>query len=179
MKMKRSEKKERKYQRLVEQESLILEATEMISGLIEEGGENRKGLAEKLGRTKGFVTQILSGDRNMTLRTLADFAFALDHRVKMKPVPLVEHGDGGEAAGGEGRTVARVVPGTGALSERSGHEQADDPRRPVAAEGAALYPYGSFADVTSFIATAREEDLQMGFEAMPASPPAEVETVAG
>jgi antitoxin component HigA of HigAB toxin-antitoxin module len=135
MKMKRSKTKEREYQRLVEQESLILEATEMISGLIEESGENRKGLAEKLGRTKGFVTQILSGDRNMTLRTLADFAFALEHRVKMKPVPLVEHGDGGEAAGGEGRAVARVFPG-GALIERSGPGQAGEtPRRPLAAEG--------------------------------------------
>ena len=100
--------KECEYERLVEQETLIFEATELISELIEESGENRKELAEKLGRSKGFVTQILAGDRNMTLRTLADFAFALEHRVKVKAAPLVESGDGGEAVGEHGPAMAHV-----------------------------------------------------------------------
>jgi antitoxin component HigA of HigAB toxin-antitoxin module len=129
--------KEREYQRLVEQESLILEATEMLSELIEQSGENRKELAETLGRSKGFVTQILSGDRNMTLRTLADFAFALEHRVKMKAAPLIEQGDGGEAVGTQAPAMARVYSGTVELLAKTEHEEAsDDPRRPLAAEGA-------------------------------------------
>jgi antitoxin component HigA of HigAB toxin-antitoxin module len=46
--------------------TLNLETTELIEELLELTGVNRKGLAERLGRSKGFVTQILSGDRNMT-----------------------------------------------------------------------------------------------------------------
>lgn len=87
--MKKSKKeKDRDYRRLVEQETLILRATEIISELIEENGGTRKDLAEKLERSKGFVTQILSGKRNMTLRTLADFAFALDHEIEIRVNPL-------------------------------------------------------------------------------------------
>jgi len=134
---KSKQERERDYERLVEQESLILEATEMISELIEESGENRKGLAEKLGRTKGFVTQILSGDRNMTLRTLSDFAFALEHRVKMKAAPLIEQGDGGEALGDAGRVEARVFPSASEQLERFSRQADENPRQLVAAEGSA------------------------------------------
>lgn len=134
----KKEEKEREYQRLVEQESLILEATEIISELIEESGGTRKDLAEKLERSKGFVTQVLSGERNMTLRTLADFAFALEHRVKMKAAPLIEQGDGGEATT-EARqpAMARVYPGASDRLVQTEYEEAgDDPRRQLAAEGA-------------------------------------------
>jgi transcriptional regulator with XRE-family HTH domain len=131
---KSKQEKDRGYERLVEQESLILEATEMISELIQESGENRKELAEKLGRTKGFVTQILSGDRNMTLRTLSDFAFALEHRVKMKAAPLIEQGDGGEALGGTERVEARIFPSASEQLERFSTQADEKPRRPEAAE---------------------------------------------
>ena len=80
----------REYLRLVEQETLIFEATEMLSELMEGDGVSRKELAEKLGRSKAFVTQILAGDRNMTLRTLSGFAFALGYRVKVVAEPLAE-----------------------------------------------------------------------------------------
>lgn len=132
--------KERDYERLVEQESLILAATEMLEGLIEENEDNRKELADKLGRSKGFVTQVLAGDRNMTLRTLSDFAFALEHRVKVAAAPLVEYGDGGEADGDEGRVMARVFSGTGEQIGHARDEQAgEDSRRPLAAESAGAY----------------------------------------
>lgn len=77
-----------RYQWLAEQEALIFEATEMLSELMEDDGVNRKELAEKLCRSKAFVTQVLAGDRNMTLRTLSDFAFALGCRVEVSAVPL-------------------------------------------------------------------------------------------
>ena len=35
-------------------------------------------LAEAMGRSNAYITQILNGSRNMTLRTLSDIAFALD-----------------------------------------------------------------------------------------------------
>ena len=75
------------YERLLAQEELILEATEAIVCLLAEAGMNRQELADRLGRSKGFVSQILTGQRNMTLRTLADVGAVLDHRFRLHPVP--------------------------------------------------------------------------------------------
>jgi len=80
--------KSTEYQRLVEQETLIADAGEILCELLEAQGIERKELARRLGKTKGFVTQVLSGERNMTLRTLADLAFALDHRFELRFAPL-------------------------------------------------------------------------------------------
>jgi antitoxin component HigA of HigAB toxin-antitoxin module len=141
---------EREYERLVEQETLIFEATELISELIEEYGVSRKELAEKLGRSKGFVTQVLSGDRNMTLRTLADFAFALEHRVNVAAAPLVESGHGGEAVDEGERVMARVRAGVGELLVTPPPlDETDAPRRPLAAEAEVLLS-GSYAHIAYF-----------------------------
>lgn len=74
---------------LVGEETLILEATEAICERMEQDPElTRKALAERLGRSKGYVTQVLSGERNMTLRTLAQFAAAFDCRAEVKLTPI-------------------------------------------------------------------------------------------
>lgn len=73
---------------MVEEETLIEATMEMISAILEEDGLSRTELAKRLGRSKGYVSQILSGDRNMTLRTLAQVMFALDSRAKIKVEPL-------------------------------------------------------------------------------------------
>lgn len=147
-KWRKRKENQREYERLVEQETLIFEATELISELIEEYGVSRKELAEKLGRSKGFVTQVLSGDRNMTLRTLSDFAFALEHRVNVAAAPLFESGHGGEAVDEEERVTPRVRAGVGELfvAPTPSH-QTDAPRRSEAAEGTILV-YGSYAQIT-------------------------------
>jgi transcriptional regulator with XRE-family HTH domain len=138
MKKKIRKEKEREYERLVEEESLILETTELIEELLELTGVNRKELAERLGRSKGFVTQILTGDRNMTLRTLADLAFALEHRVKVAASPLADIGDGGQTIPAYGHGMTRVYAGTGEFIAQGRDELAsDDPRRQPAAEAAA------------------------------------------
>lgn len=64
--------------KLVAQERLITEVTETIWKAMEEAGVNKTALANRMGATKGYVSQVLSGSRNMTLRTLADICFALD-----------------------------------------------------------------------------------------------------
>jgi transcriptional regulator with XRE-family HTH domain len=46
-------------------------------------GINRKELAERLGSSRSHVTQLLSGERNFTLRTLAEIAFTLGRRVHL------------------------------------------------------------------------------------------------
>jgi len=76
--------KEADFERLVAQESLILEATEEICRILETENISRSELARRLGKSKAFVTQVLSGERNMTLNTAADLAFALGHRFHVR-----------------------------------------------------------------------------------------------
>ena len=73
-------KNESDYERLLAEERLILEATEAVIALLDEQGISRQELARRLGKSKGFVSQLLSGERNMTLRTLANLGHALDRR---------------------------------------------------------------------------------------------------
>jgi transcriptional regulator with XRE-family HTH domain len=83
-----TDKPDAEYERLLAEEALILDATELISELMQAKGITRAELAKQIGKTRGFVTQVLSGNRNMTLRTLADLAHALDARAKVVARPL-------------------------------------------------------------------------------------------
>lgn len=74
--------------RLWAQEGLVLEGSELVARLMNESGVTRSELAKRIGKTRSYVTQLLSGSRNMTLRTLADIAFALGAEVKMEAVPI-------------------------------------------------------------------------------------------
>jgi transcriptional regulator with XRE-family HTH domain len=76
------------FDRLVAEERLILEATELISERMETAGVTRAELAERIGTTRSHVTQLLAGNRNMTLRTLADVGFALGFEVRLAAVPV-------------------------------------------------------------------------------------------
>ena len=62
------------------EEELILDVTEAISEVMQKEGITKAQLAKRMGRTKGFITQLLSGDRNLTLRTLAGVVDALECR---------------------------------------------------------------------------------------------------
>jgi transcriptional regulator with XRE-family HTH domain len=70
--------------RLLRQEELILEVTETLAEALAREGITKTELAARLGKTKAFVSQILAGNRNLTLRTLADVAEALHCRVNVK-----------------------------------------------------------------------------------------------
>lgn len=70
--------------RLLQQEDLILDVTELLSSALEDQNMTKSELAAKLGKTKGFVTQVLSGNRNLTLRTIADIADALGFRIRVR-----------------------------------------------------------------------------------------------
>lgn len=87
--------------RLYEQERLVLWATEMLSEEMERAGVSRAALAERLGTSRANVTGLLSGGRNMTLRTLADVAGVLGMRVEitLQPLPAVSAPDPAESAG--------------------------------------------------------------------------------
>lgn len=69
--------------RLLREEELILEVTEALARTLESAGVSRAELARRLGRSRGFVTQLFSGGRNLTLRTIADVLDVLDKRMSV------------------------------------------------------------------------------------------------
>jgi transcriptional regulator with XRE-family HTH domain len=73
--------------RLFERESLAFDAAELISLLMEEKQVTKAELARRVGKTRGDITQLLNGSRNMTMHTLADLAFALGARIELKARP--------------------------------------------------------------------------------------------
>lgn len=79
--------------RLFAQEELILDATESIWERMDELNTNKRALAKVLNKSPAFITQILDGSRNMTLRTLSDVAFALDSRVHIELCDAAAHSE--------------------------------------------------------------------------------------
>jgi len=73
------------FRKLLAQEELILEVTETICELLEKEKISRKELAERLGKSKGFISQLLNGGRNLTLRTVADILHVLGYRASLTP----------------------------------------------------------------------------------------------
>ena len=73
--------------RLLRKEELILEVTEAITSAMAAQKLTKAQLARRLGKTPGFVTQILSGGRNLTLATIADVSDALRQDVRIELVP--------------------------------------------------------------------------------------------
>ncbi len=74
--------------RLYQQERAILEVTELVCQLMDEQDVSRSELATRLGRTKGYITQLLDGRANMTVRTISDVFTALDRAVHFQEGPL-------------------------------------------------------------------------------------------
>jgi len=66
-----------KARRLLREEELILQVQEELLRAMDEAKLTKADLARRLERSKGFVSQLLSGGRNLTVRTIADVADAL------------------------------------------------------------------------------------------------------
>ena len=74
--------------RLYQQERAIQEVTDLLCQIMDEQKVSRAELAKRLGRTKGYVTQLLDGRANMTVRTIADVFLSLDCAVHFQDGPL-------------------------------------------------------------------------------------------
>ena len=74
--------------RLYQQERAIQELTDLVCELMDEQGVSRSKLAKRLGRTKGYITQLLDGRANMTVRTISDVFTALDRAVHFQEGPV-------------------------------------------------------------------------------------------
>jgi transcriptional regulator with XRE-family HTH domain len=76
--------------RLFQQERAIFEITELLEETMKQQGVSRAELARRLGRSKGWVTQLLDAEANKTVRTVAD-AFAVlgrEFRAQASPISL-------------------------------------------------------------------------------------------
>jgi transcriptional regulator with XRE-family HTH domain len=91
--------KDEEFQRLFAQEDLILEVTETLCELLEKENVSRKELADRLSKTKGFVSQLLGGGRNLTLRTVADILHVLGYRASLTPFKESEQRQEGNIGG--------------------------------------------------------------------------------
>jgi transcriptional regulator with XRE-family HTH domain len=69
--------------KLLQQESLLLDVAALMHRAMKKRKINRTQLADLLGVTKGRVTQYLGGERNLTLRTLADIFTALGEQLEV------------------------------------------------------------------------------------------------
>ena len=63
------------------------EVTTAITWRMKQRGMSKADLARTMGVSPGRVSQILSGDENITLRTLASVCVALDAQLDVKLVP--------------------------------------------------------------------------------------------
>lgn len=76
--------------RLLAQEELIEEATELVAKTMKQRGVAKTELARRVGTSKANVTQLLAGSRNMTLRTFADLMYAMAEKVVLTSTCAVE-----------------------------------------------------------------------------------------
>jgi transcriptional regulator with XRE-family HTH domain len=59
-----------------------------VTAYMEKEGYNQTQLAQKLGVSKGYVSQILKGEFNYTLKTLIDISLAIGSVPKIEYTPL-------------------------------------------------------------------------------------------
>lgn len=75
-------------ERIQVREDLVADVADIVAQTIAERGTTFTAVAKTLEMSVGNISQLLSGQRNMTLRTLADLAWALDLRVALTLIPL-------------------------------------------------------------------------------------------
>jgi len=69
-------------------EDLIFEITEAICKVMDEKHINKADLSRLAGVSKSNITQLLSGDQNMRLSTVADLLYSLNSKLAVTAVPL-------------------------------------------------------------------------------------------
>ena len=78
------EMKDPEFAKLMAEESLILEITEKIIELMQKEKISKANLAKRLKKSKGYITQLLDGSRNFTIKTIADIFHVLGYSLKIE-----------------------------------------------------------------------------------------------
>ena len=90
---------------------LARQATASLAGLLSGLGKSRSDLARAMGVSPGRISQIMSGDSNLTVRTLAAAAEALGAGVEIRFYALPETADGrGDDSGAASPTQGSTLP---------------------------------------------------------------------
>ncbi len=89
-----------------ELEWLLLDIHEAVWAAMQARGVSRAELAERLGTSRAYITKLLEGQENMTVKTLVRVANALEMKVGMKLVPRERAP--GRAKGGRAVTAPKV-----------------------------------------------------------------------
>lgn len=71
-----------------QEERVVLEATELICELMERRGVNKAELAKRLGKSRPYITRLLNGSANMTLRTISNVLLVLGRSLHVISSPL-------------------------------------------------------------------------------------------
>lgn len=74
--------------RLLEQERVLLEAQEAMCELMEAQGVSRAELAKRMEVSPAYITKLLRGTNNFTLRKLADVFYCLGRAAHVEHTPL-------------------------------------------------------------------------------------------
>jgi transcriptional regulator with XRE-family HTH domain len=69
---------------------LELEVTELLCELMEKENVSRAELARRIGVKPPYITKVLRGTANLTLKTISDLFFALGRSVRVENRPLAE-----------------------------------------------------------------------------------------
>lgn len=75
------------YRKLYAIEVLVTDAAELVARLMEDQGVTKAELARRLGKSRAWITQLLSGKANMTIRTFAELVYELDAKVDLDVRP--------------------------------------------------------------------------------------------
>jgi hypothetical protein len=122
--------------RLYAEERLIVGVAEEIWSAMDRAQMSKTDIAAALGKSKAFITQVMSGTRNMTLRTLSDLAFSMGATVH---VTLNDHSKIGEwqcIAGGTNARFRAPVILNGTLTVGNDEWQSFHPVNPANLEAA-------------------------------------------
>lgn len=101
--------------RLYQQERAIYEVTELLESRMKERKVTRSELAKRLGKTRSWITQLLDGDANKTIRTVADVFAALGEEFHSFSQPIRISNE---------TTVGNAEPVEEAPEEPKGHSPA-------------------------------------------------------
>ena len=78
-------------QRAFAKERCVLAVTEALHNAMEHSGINQAEVAERLGKSRGYVSRVLNGAHNMTLYTLGDILWACTMELRdLEVAPLGE-----------------------------------------------------------------------------------------
>lgn len=83
------QRNDEEYLRTYAQEAAMVDASELIAETLEKSNLNQTDLARKLHISKSEISARLAGERNITVRKLADTLHAMGYKLEVKAVPMV------------------------------------------------------------------------------------------